>query len=338
MRSIVSAMKSWIAQLLGWVLMDDIQKKTEEFLRESKIYLDSRDKNPQQTLFHYTSYQGLTGILQSQRLWQTDHKYLNDPSEIQHGKNLILNFVKAYDQKNLKLSNFLQYLINDIIDKGYKTFLTAFCELGDYLPAWRYYGDNGAGFSIGFRKEYFLHSDTETRDADSTFLYQVKYQNDQFEEIRDIFAIADRIYPNWYMNDVSKVRPFSSALITNLLSILPGVKNEDYKDEKEWRLCLVRIFHEKTNTWYPTARPMERLIIDTLNNPRIPPFAKDIRTTIPRLESLKFDFSDIDTIYIGPRLDFLTAKLAIEKILIDAGISKSDLQGISIKRSERPYQ
>jgi hypothetical protein len=58
---------------------------------------------------------------------------------------------------------------------------------------------------------------------------------------------------------------------------------------------------------------------------------KDVKTAIPRVESLKFDYSDIDTIYVGPRLDFWTAKLAIEKILIDAGIASLPCRGFQLK-------
>src|SRR5215475_13210504 len=36
-------------------------------------------------LYHYTDGRGLKGILESGRVWFTDYRHLNDPSELTHG-------------------------------------------------------------------------------------------------------------------------------------------------------------------------------------------------------------------------------------------------------------
>lgn len=313
--------------------MCDIENKAKQLMEELSKYLNDRDDDPNNSLFHYTTFSGLTGILQSRQLWLTDHKYLNDPSEIQHGKNIIVKLINESIKNNLNLSRFINDKITDLIENKYKAYITAFCEEGDYLPAWRYYGDNGAGFSIGFNNKYFSRN-TDMKKRDVTLLFKVEYENTNFDQFREIFDIANRIFPDWHINDSSVLTPYISALTSNLITILPRVKNEDYKDEKEWRLCMVKLFLE----WDPPELPMERFIISKIDHSRIPLFAKDIKTSIPRFQSLKFGYCDIDTIYVGPRLEFLTAKLAIEKILLDSGISESEYKNISIKRSERPYQ
>lgn len=83
---------------------------------------------------------------------------------------------------------------------------------------------------------------------------------------------------------------------------------------------------------------MDRFFIHEAINPNIPPFVKNVITAIPRIKSLPFDYDDIETIYIGPRLDYFTAKLAIENILLDEGVEEAKLKNISIKPSRRPYQ
>lgn len=70
--------------------MDDIKKSADELNRKLKKYHDNNQAIPQEPLYHYTSFLGLSGILQSKQLWLTDHKFLNDPSEIEHGKHIIL--------------------------------------------------------------------------------------------------------------------------------------------------------------------------------------------------------------------------------------------------------
>ena len=61
------------------------------------------------------------------------------------------------------------------VKKGYKAYVCSFCENGDYLPAWRYYGGDGAGFSIGFKKNYFKPLQyASIREA--TVIYKISYE------------------------------------------------------------------------------------------------------------------------------------------------------------------
>jgi len=40
-------------------------------------------------LWHYTTLEGLMGILKSQRLWATDYRHLNDSSELEYAKSIL---------------------------------------------------------------------------------------------------------------------------------------------------------------------------------------------------------------------------------------------------------
>lgn len=318
--------------------MTTLHAKTEQLYKALCEHMDAHDDKPNKPLFHYTNFIGLTGILQSRHLWLTNHKFLNDPSEIEHGKKLIFKTIEQHIPNNAELSNFIKTIITAIIEEGYNLYLISFCEQGDYLPAWRYYGDNGAGFSIGFNEKYFFRCKPHEiiNQSDATLFFKVQYEDNSSEKINKIFKIAKEISPDWSRKHPEEIRPYLVQLATCLLTILPCIKNKDYKDEYEWRLCITRLYKEKK--WYPYNFPIENLIFSKIDTTEYTPFLKNIKTTIPRLQLLKFDYSDINTIYVGPRLDFLTAKLAIEKILLDASIEKSKLQNISIKQSERPYQ
>lgn len=317
-----------------------LQEKVDKLMDELEKYLNRIEKNPERPLYHYTNYAGLLGILESKCLWLTEHKYLNDPSEIEHGKKIILNSLTRRYQNYHNLIIYLTYNLNLVKEKSYKTYITSFCEEPDYLPAWRYYGDNGAGFSIGFKKEYFYPSQNTVEPRDATFLLKVEYDESVYSDtIDNILSTADVTFTNWFkIEDPSQIRPYISALFSSLFTTLPEVKNIDYQDEKEWRSCMIRLYNETNNTWHPAPLPIERLIISKIDNRNISPFVKNVRTMIPRIESLKFDYSDISDIHIGPRLDFLTAKLAIEKHLNNIGVSEDEIQNINILPSERAFQ
>lgn len=59
------------------------------------IYLATADRQSPQPkeLFHYTSISGLSGIIESQSLWSTSYRFLNDRTEIFHLQSHLENLV-----------------------------------------------------------------------------------------------------------------------------------------------------------------------------------------------------------------------------------------------------
>ncbi len=72
---------------------NNVEGKAEELTKKIEAFLNTIDETSSSTIFHYTTYKGLEGILKTRRLWLTDHKYLNDPSEIEHGKKILLDCI-----------------------------------------------------------------------------------------------------------------------------------------------------------------------------------------------------------------------------------------------------
>jgi len=302
-------------------------------------YLGTKDEAPKAALYHYTDFKGLKGILESRRLWLTAHRYLNDPSEIEYGKKIILDVIKDRLGRNPQLNMFFQSAFESLITEAYQCYITSFCKEGDYLPAWRYYGNDGAGFSIGFREKYFHREAEGVCPSEALVLFKVQYNAKTYRSHpKSMFNIASKIYPNWISSDFNKkILRYLEALTANLIVTLPRTKHEDYKDEKEWRMCMLRIFNESKNSWSPAPLP-NRLVISKVNTDDTPPFCKTVHNRILRIESEQFDYSDIEKIIIGPRLDFLTAKLAIEKILHERDLTDNEINNMVIERSKRPYQ
>ena len=51
------------------------------------------------SLYHYTSNQGLVGILESQKLWATNYSFLNESSELNYGMKLSIELLEMEIKK-----------------------------------------------------------------------------------------------------------------------------------------------------------------------------------------------------------------------------------------------
>lgn len=147
--------------------------------------------------------------------------------------------------------------------------------------------------------------------------HRVEYKPDAcYSMLENMINVSQVMRPDWW-----KVLPksdqemiFISGVVNRLLScfsaLLPQVKHEDYTDEKEWRICL-QSYPLKGK---PAPLPDKHFFSEGNAN-SAPPFCKIVHPEIPRSELLQFDYSDIEKIFVGPRLDFELAELAIKNIL-----------------------
>ena len=51
------------------------------------------ENEPKATLYHYTSLQGLMGIIESRKLRASDVRYMNDSTELTYALNLLQNAI-----------------------------------------------------------------------------------------------------------------------------------------------------------------------------------------------------------------------------------------------------
>lgn len=89
-------------------------------------------------VFHYTTFEGLKGIVESGRIRATHFEYLNDPDEVHYCRALFGDRERASDPD-----------ADDPIFFG-EEYIASFSELGDDLQQWRTYANGGAGVAVGF--------------------------------------------------------------------------------------------------------------------------------------------------------------------------------------------
>src|SRR3954463_5463394 len=106
---------------------------------------------PPELLFHYTTLTGGYGILRSDALWMTKIRYLNDTSELEIGiatfklvLEELLRAPLAADERHLIAA--VQHGLGSVAASN--ICVASFCEHGDLLSQWRWYGEGGRGLSL----------------------------------------------------------------------------------------------------------------------------------------------------------------------------------------------
>src|SRR5260370_25611704 len=111
-------------------------------------------------LFHYTTVDGLKGIIEENCIWATAASYLNDATEIEYGCALLDGVFQDWQDANekkiealgLQVLSELRNTFKDPLSKSAMTtgiYVTCFCERDNLLSQWRAYGQKG-GYSVGF--------------------------------------------------------------------------------------------------------------------------------------------------------------------------------------------
>jgi hypothetical protein len=202
-------------------------------------------ENPPRALYHYTSAEGLLGIVRTQSLWSTHFSYLNDPSEVAHAHSLIQQVLSARLESSpppLSRELFARSLraINPH-DGMYQYFVTSFCEAADLLGQWRAYSNYGGGYAIGFDARHLqLTADPSPALILRRVVYDHDHQRTLVERTIDETAAAlEKACLGQTPNDAtSSIALFVSFLRDHFSEFHFSFKNQAYKEEREWRLVV----------------------------------------------------------------------------------------------------
>ena len=204
-------------------------------------------------LYHYTTWNGLLGILKKQSLWATHHRFLNDYSEVILMKSKLFEFIRPVVHK--ETSNFLNknpdckrimQQINDnggfealvdqrsslFIDGMYESlpnsglYITSFCaenkdqyiNENGVLSQWRGYGPDG-GFALVFNTQAMEHL---LKEENMNFDYS-------FLQLSDVVYSDDE---KRFKSELESYIPFITEHIKRIIRSLPKGKY-DYDPEKD---------------------------------------------------------------------------------------------------------
>jgi hypothetical protein len=208
-----------------------------------------RMTEPKGPLFHYTSIQGLIGILTGRKIWATSISHLNDKQELFQARDMFRQAIEAlrkrispspepaihppdYYKKNPTIA-FLE-AIYDLLDLAQELpiFVCSFSEEGDQLSQWRGYCPNAHGFSIGFDYTKLKNHADRQKFMVKKCIYQKREQQTIIDEY-----IENRVVPSLSsMKGSNETRIEVLTVFKEILEILPTMKNEHFVEESEWRL------------------------------------------------------------------------------------------------------
>jgi hypothetical protein len=99
------------------------------------------------TIYHYTSLEGLRGILENKSIWLSDYSYLNDRRELLHGASLadIAIDKLLQDESALIAHELLERWKQAFSSINRRVCVASFSGDGDSLSQWRAYGKLALG-------------------------------------------------------------------------------------------------------------------------------------------------------------------------------------------------
>jgi Protein of unknown function (DUF2971) len=259
-----------------------------EFLQRLEIRHDGLRSGGLDLAHHYTSLQGLCGIIGKDDLWLTNAQYLNDEAEIKAGYDTARAVVieerakSAASEGSLYLKHLEEALL---VTTRSQCYVCSFCEYGETLSQWRGYAADGAGVDLVIDTRGFVDLHTKCSYG-LLYFWQVFY--DDAKKERRIRDIIDNFRPEQPENPVDaeeRARKASECIEF----FIPAFKHISFSGESEWRLifkpseerCPEPQFRISRNLLVPYYRLWEDLII-------VPPE----QSTKPRIE--------IDGVWVGP--------------------------------------
>ncbi len=218
-------------------------------------------------LYHYTTQDGLLGIIEKQEFWATDVRFLNDTEEFESGIKIAIPMSqqassvsgedgqKTVDYfKDILRFSFSKWPIYSVSLTGplktYETLPNSIDDPGDRLNMWRGYSGRGIAYSIG------LPSRGYAVNIEGVDLQECSYRQDTKEEyLREAINSFGDLLNECNRTRNEKIRrglPYEQAMnemrseldkevskiLPDLKAQIAACKHESFWEEREWRLTV----------------------------------------------------------------------------------------------------
>lgn len=295
-------------------------------------------------IYHYTSADGLYGILTSKEIWCTNCLFLNDMNEY----NLVQEYIRYLFEIRIEENDdnkLFKAVLKIILDNSEDfhafskeitiPYVASFSSEGNRLSQWRGYCPNG-GYSLGFSMSDFTKIINKNEKKEGGFkLDRVNYIeknkghqdikilfNDLCENLKKLLPDTDYVPFSRLLIQLDSLTPdereeikkkveaiiFSEGLLFSMkiLGLSPKFKDIAFKEEDEYRLY---------------TRDNKNLRFLSRNN------------ILKPYTTFQFDLESLKTIIIGPTNDYEQSELGLKIFLESKG-----LEHIEVKRSSIPYR
>jgi len=313
--------------------------------------------NGNDLLYHYTTQEGLLGIIESGMLWATHVQFLNDEMEFKLGLRrfeecLLAPEVQGLIEQMLRLTfahssqTSESYLpererYNTLLLHPLKT-LPTYCvsftaqaassdstraDAGDDLSQWRGYSGGSGGFAIGFDRkalEAEVYSLPDTKDVGHVFgncIYRAEHQRQPLTEKIMKLIELDQLYAVNGGNSNGETVDQKMAVVKELIPLIPLIKDESFRSENEVRIVRFQQGEEGVKFRRGSSSLVPYVEIPVANAPR-------------QFSPLKMPpISTIRWVVVGPSARMEDAKKSLEMLLRRHGYTD-----VSIDSSTIPYR
>jgi hypothetical protein len=216
---------------------------------------------PTGSVFHYTSSEGMRGILSNEAIFVNHISSQSDRDEASHGLDILQN---TFEQLSEEWDDAVSRVFVDFIrsrDSGNRDkpsiYVTSFCNEGDRPFHWHEYGQAGTGWCIGldffhirnakqlpYKFNKCIYSDIEKRTRIRNILIQlVAHLKNDIRCGLHYGAINE-----WYAFE------FLENIIPNTIFF----KQEEFYEETEWRLITSsKLLNRQPAVRYSSGEPIE---------------------------------------------------------------------------------
>ncbi len=241
------------------------EKKVQDRLKYKPFLSSFNNDNTNKAKYHYTSPEGLMGILKTRTFFFTDSQFLNDFREKVNINEELDYFWKTHRRKyNKHFFSLLSKIritkyedsgfsyIDSYSDKPCRYFVLSLSMDGDCLSMWKYYSKSGSynGYCIGLFDIALTDEWIDRITGAAVIAGMVEYYSEDKQNI--ILQTVERLYSIWQSYEYSDlldekiVKEFTSWMSVEALFF----KDECFADERETRYVAIVPTDELNNLYY----------------------------------------------------------------------------------------
>ena len=190
-------------------------------------------REPKETLYHYTTFKGLFGIVESRSLWASDIRYMNDAAEFRHTVDLVRKEIKRRINNkadNVQLLNAFADWLSRKLTNGHLLFACSFRENGNLLSQWRGYSSIGKGVSLGFNPDLLSKLAKQQGFKIARCIYNPE---EQAVLIAKLVNALEELAVELQGLDYEQLFDRIEADVLTITAIL---KHPSFQEESEWRV------------------------------------------------------------------------------------------------------
>ena len=178
--------------------------------------------------YHYTDINALKSILETQKLWLTEIKYMNDYNEQLEGMRLIRKALnESKHPEKIKITSFAEQILSQYTKTG--TFVGSFSTDSNKLSQWRGYTPKTGGYCLGLELP---------PDEMVSCIYK---EEDKAASANALLELIENLYSKKHTDNETLYE-----IEQEIWKTISTLKNSGFIEENEFRIIQSRDLSEKT--------------------------------------------------------------------------------------------